>query len=426
MSKLEVKSVERFLGTGINYAYAIKAGPWIFLTGHEASDFEKGIPGDVAGHPGFPSFGLPRFRREGDYILTRIRKILREFGSDLPNGVRLDQFYKNINAVDPYHLARKANFGGYIPPSTSVIMDRLLTGDTNISTSMIAVVPGKDWEVIRIKTSGINAPASSGFAPAITCNEFVFVAGQMASDAEGLDPKAHMPEHSRWHGSEIRLQTHYLIRDRLEPALKGAGSSLKQSIKAQVYIQERLDAVPDFMHVWNEYFSDIPCALTVVPTADFNTKGGIIEINLIALTDGASRRKEVITADVPKMASYGPCVKVGEFLFPSGLMAVGADGHVIDGSRSADYSAVAHAGWTQADAVYSYAEAYCKAAGTSMQNMLRAQYYVTDAREFAGISAAWMSRYGKQPHPFLVVEVPDDMLAMHAVLTADFWIHTAA
>jgi len=423
MSKLEVKSVERFLGTGINYAYAVKAGPWIFLTGHEAIDFEKGVPSEVAGHPGFPSFGLPRFRREGDYILARIRKTLREFGSDLPNGVRLDQFYKNINAVDPYHLARKANFGDYIPPSTSVIMNRLFTGSTNISTSMIAVVPGKDWEVNRIRTAGINAPVSSGFAPAITCNEFVFVAGQMASDAEGLDPKAHMPEHSRWHGSEIRLQTHYLVKDRLEPALKGAGSSLKQSVKAQVYIQDGLDAVPDFLHVWNEYFADIPCALTVVPTADFNTKGGIIEINLIALKDGASRRKQVITADVPKMAAYGPCVKVGEFLFPSALMAVGADGHIVGGSSSADHNAVAHAGSTQANTVYSYAEAYCKAAGTSMQNMLRAQYYVTDAREFAGISSAWIARYGKQPHPFVVVEVPDDMLAKHAVLTADFWIY---
>jgi enamine deaminase RidA (YjgF/YER057c/UK114 family) len=423
MSKLEVKSVDRFLGTGTSYAYAIKAGHWIFLTGHEAIDFEKGIPGDVAGHSGFPSFGLPRVRREGDYILNRIRKILRSFGSDLSNGVRLDQFYKHVTAVDPYHLSRKANFGDYIPPSTSVIMDRLLVGSTNISTSMIAVVPGKDWEVTRIKIAGINAPASSGFAPAITCNEFVFVAGQMASDAEGLDPKAHMPEHSRWHGSEIRLQTHYLIKDRLEPALKGAGSSLKQSVKAQVYIQQDLDAFPDFIQVWNEYFADIPCALTVVPTANFNTIGGIIEINLIALKDGASRRKEVVKADVPEMASYGPCVKVGEFLFPSGLMAIGADGHIGGGLSSAEFTAVAHAGAIQADTVFSYAEAYCKAAGTSMQNVLRAQYYVTDVREFAGISSTWAHRYGKQPHPFVVVEVPDDLPAPHAVLTADFWIY---
>jgi hypothetical protein len=32
------------IGTPISYAYAVKAGPWIFLTGHEAFDFESGIP----------------------------------------------------------------------------------------------------------------------------------------------------------------------------------------------------------------------------------------------------------------------------------------------------------------------------------------------------------------------------------------------
>jgi hypothetical protein len=33
---LDVKSVDRLLGTPVPYAYAIKAGPWIFLTGREA------------------------------------------------------------------------------------------------------------------------------------------------------------------------------------------------------------------------------------------------------------------------------------------------------------------------------------------------------------------------------------------------------
>src|SRR5207249_11143616 len=39
--------------------------------------------------------------------------------SDLTHGVRLDQFYPTPAAVDPYHLARRAAFGDYIPPSRS-------------------------------------------------------------------------------------------------------------------------------------------------------------------------------------------------------------------------------------------------------------------------------------------------------------------
>jgi hypothetical protein len=54
MAMLEVKSVPNLLGTPVSYAYAVKAGPWIFLTGHEAFDFESGIPEEVAGPSGFP------------------------------------------------------------------------------------------------------------------------------------------------------------------------------------------------------------------------------------------------------------------------------------------------------------------------------------------------------------------------------------
>ena len=122
MTVLEIKSVANLLGTPASYAHAVKAGPWIFLNGHEAFDFASGIPAEVAGPPGFPLFGLPRSRREGDFILRRMRAILREFGSDLTHGVRLDQYYPTPAAVDPYHLARHAEFGDYIPPSTSVVM----------------------------------------------------------------------------------------------------------------------------------------------------------------------------------------------------------------------------------------------------------------------------------------------------------------
>jgi hypothetical protein len=43
--------------------------------------------------------------------------------------------------------------------------------------------------------------------------------------------------------------------------------------------------------------------VTVVPTKSFATVGGIIEIDLIALTNAATRKKQVIEANVPGMAS---------------------------------------------------------------------------------------------------------------------------
>src|SRR6478736_2723885 len=96
---LNVKSVDRLLGTPVPYAYAIKAGPWIFLTGHEAYDWETGTSDEVTGPPGFPLHGRHRSRREGDFILRRMRRVLGEFGSDLSHAVRLDQYYPVPRAV---------------------------------------------------------------------------------------------------------------------------------------------------------------------------------------------------------------------------------------------------------------------------------------------------------------------------------------
>jgi len=163
-----------------------------------------------------------------------------------------------------------------------------------------------------------------------------------------------------------------------------------------------------------------------VPTRSFATSGGIIEINLIALINGATRRKEVIEADIPGMAASGPCLKVGEFLFPSGLMAVGRDGSVTGSAVSSDFPGLAHAAYSQAEAIYDYAEALCRAAGTAMDHLLRAQYFVADIAAFSGIAMAWSARYGTRPHPFVTVQTPPAPPASGAALIADFWISTSS
>src|SRR4051812_23097207 len=45
---------ERLAGSGTSYAYAAKAGPFIFLPGHEAYDFQTGLAADVEGPSGYP------------------------------------------------------------------------------------------------------------------------------------------------------------------------------------------------------------------------------------------------------------------------------------------------------------------------------------------------------------------------------------
>ncbi|HZT90003.1 MAG TPA: RidA family protein [Stellaceae bacterium] len=421
---IEVKSVERLLGTPLPYAYAVKAGPWIFLTGHESYDWNAGTPAEVAGAPGFPLYGSNRSRREGDFILERARRILAEFGSDLAHAVRLDQYYPTPKGVDPYHHARHAAFGNYIPPSTSVVMERCFSADATISTSLIAVAADSGYDIRKIYPAGVASAPSSGFVPAVVCDEFVFVAGQMAHNpGQGLDPRAHVPEHSVWAGTEIRKQTEFLIAEKLRPALEAAGSALERSLKAQIYLADIAD-MPDCLDVWNGHFAGNPCAVTVVPTKSFATVGGIIEINLLALTNNAKRETRVVEADIPPMAALGPCIRAGEFLLPSGLIAIGRDGHIVGGGMSPAFGGLSHAGYTQAAAIFDYAAALCEAAGASLTNLLRATYFVSDIAAFPGIATAWSDRFGSQPHPFTCIQTPPAMPAPGSCLIADFWIST--
>src|SRR5258707_5574896 len=147
MANIEIRSVENLAGTGVPYAYAVKAGQWLFLTGHEAFDFATGHAPEVEGHAGFPSFGAPRLKREAEFILKRMRKTLAEFGSDFRHSVRVDQYYPVFEAVRAYQLARPGEFGDYIPPSTPVLMERLFKPDSHNSTSMIAAGPREEYQV---------------------------------------------------------------------------------------------------------------------------------------------------------------------------------------------------------------------------------------------------------------------------------------
>lgn len=423
MSDVEFRAVDRLAGIGIVYAYAAKAGPWIFLTGHEAFDFEKGLASEVEGPENFPSFGKPRLHREASFIIGRMRRILESFGSALKHSVRVDQYYPIPGAVFAYQATRHIEFGDYIPPSTSVMMERCLGANSHISTSMVAVVPDGKTKIEHIFPKEVALPLGSGFVPAVVCNDFVFVAGQMAADEANVDPSVMIPPRRHWGGaSPIRRQTEFVIKKRLEPALVAAGSSIRNAVKAQIYV-DRVAHIPDVLDVWNKFFEGASCAVTVVPTKGYAEMDGLIEINLIGLRDGAKRKKEVIPTNLPPMAAYGPCVRAGEFVFPSGLMAVGTDGRVAGFGHSANFDSLSHAAQQQAATVLAYADMIAAAAGTAMKNAVRAQYFMNDVREFPGVAMAWMDRYGRHPHPFVTVQLPEALPAPGAALVADFWIY---
>ena len=414
----------RIPGTDIHYAPGMKAGSWIFLTGVEAVDYGIGLHPAVAGTAGLPNHGLPRHRREGDFICARFKELLGRAGTSFANTVRLDQYYPTWKAVDPYHLARRAAFGDYIPPSTSVIMEELLTARADITASLIAVVPGDGREPTRVPTPKVTAPVWSGFVPAVTSGDFVFVAGQMARGADGNpDPRAHTPAHSRWGGYEIRRQTEYLIREKFVPALKAAGSSLANTVKAQVYLRD-IDDTAHFLDVWNSHFGARQCALSIVPTKDFGLVPGIIEINLVALTDVARTKKKIIDGCIPAEMTYGAAaVLAGDLLLCSGMMAVDGAGPIAGIRSGQGLPYFGTAARAQMDYIVNAVKAVCAAGGTRIENVVRIHQFHTDLAEFYPMHRPWQEALGGAPVPFTAIRVPATLPVPACSVMVDPWVY---
>ena len=418
MANIEIRGVENLAGTAVPYAYAVKAGPWLFLTGHEAFDFAAGPAPEVEGPAGFPSFGAPRLKREAEYILKRMRKTLAEFGSDFRHSVRVDQYYPVFEAVRAYQLARHGEFGDYIPPSTSVLMKRLFKANSHISMSMIAVVPGKDYEIGKLYPKEVPVPVGSFFVPAITCNDFVFVAGQMASDENALDPSVRLPKESAQLGRPQRRappdRVHHQEAPRAGPkgrrlvvAEHPQGADLRPDGGRHSRRARRLAAA----RAAHTPARSPPCRRTASASSTGSSRS---TCSRCATARSAGKRCSSPTC--PRCRSYGAVVRAGELVFPSGFMPIGFD-------SSDPFDGLARASQVQALAVLGFADKVCRAAGTTLQNIVRAQWFMADATQFPGVELAWMGRQGKQPHPFVCVQVPAPLPAPGATLTADFWIY---
>jgi enamine deaminase RidA (YjgF/YER057c/UK114 family) len=424
MKEIEILSARRFEGSAVEHADCVRAGDWVFLNGIEATDYRSGLDGAVKGPPELPWHGQPKHRREGDHIVGRIQRLLEQAGTDFSHSVRLDQYYPTWKAVDPYHLSRKAAFGDYIPPSTSVVMQSLMGPELEVDTSLLAVLPGAGRDPRRLEPPDVTSPTWSGFAPAVRSGDFVFIAGIMARAADNTSPpQAHVPANSKWGGYEIRRQTEYIIREKILPSLQVGGSSPRNVLKAQCYLRH-LDDIPHFLDVWNAHFGERQVALTVLPTTDFGLVDGDLEINVVALADDVRTRKQVLRGGMPEAMCFGaPAVRAGDLLLFSGLQAAAGQGPIPVVAEAAGLPWLGVGGRGQMGFILEHAQALCREAGTTLANLARVHLFQTDLGDFQGVHQAWLERCPGRPFPFVLVRTPSPHPVPACTLVADMWIY---
>lgn len=83
---------------------------------------------------------------------------------------------------------------------------------------------------------------------------------------------------NRLYGSDIKLQTRYILEQAKRTATAGR-TSLDQVVKAQVFLTD-LDDYAGFDKIWREYFP-VPPPRTIVGTTGLLVRDALIEIDLI-------------------------------------------------------------------------------------------------------------------------------------------------
>jgi len=141
---------------------------------------------------------------------------------------------------------------------------RVFLGLAALTVSAIAT-PG-DIEVV----TGEDLPALGPYVPATVANGVVYTAGQIAFDVEtGMIV-----------GEDVRTQTRKALEN-LRTVLAAAGSSMKQTLRVNVYLKNPED-FPAMNEVYQEYFKDHKPARTTIPGVEWG-KGVLVEIDAIAL-----------------------------------------------------------------------------------------------------------------------------------------------
>jgi len=416
----------RTLKGDLRYAAGVRAGRWIFATGHNGLfDVTTGAPSGVV-RAGLPHWDTSKLRREADQIFRNLDAVMRAGGGSLENAVRLDQHYTSGRAVEAYHDARRAMMKDHIAPSTSTLVAGFLRPRQEIEVHMIGVAPQGAFQPRHIRPKEQAVHPSSGYSLALEVGDYVFVAGRMADGAfgEGLAKEARLPEQHLWKGLPIRLEAEHILRHKIAPALEAAGSSLDDLVKCQVHMRD-VDDFGSFNDVWSAFFPHGKPATTLLPTATpgFFLANARIEINAIALKTGAKTKRQIVDAGVfPAFRAFPQALRAGDLLLISGLLAIDETG-LVESARI-DPEQPYHGSTVQAqmDAMLDNATKICAAAGTSLENVVRIQQYHTDPADFHVAYQAWQRHLPGCPLPISAVTVP--FLAVPGcVVQIDLWVY---
>jgi reactive intermediate/imine deaminase len=377
-----------------NYSEATRAGALVFAAGQLASDFKTGVPAEARKHPSFPYYGSD-IKLQSHYILGNLARTFAAAGSSLDHVVKAQVFLTDLRDFSAFDEVWREYFK-VPPPRTTVGTTGLLVKDTLIEIDLIGYVPGTDL-AHRVITSENPKPLAN-YSEAIRVGDFVFAAGQLASDFKtGVPAEARKHSNFPFYGSDVALQTEFILKN-LQRTFAAAGSSLDQVVKAQVFLTD-LNDFAAFDAVWKRLFK-VPPPRTTVGTTALLVKDTLIEIDLVGYVSRPGLSHEVVTSGNPKqIANYSEAFVVGDYVFAAGQLASDFQTGVPAKARKhPNFPFYGSDIKLQTEYILKNLARTFAAAGTNLDRVVKAQVFLTDLNHFAGLDEMWKQHF-KVPPP---------------------------
>ena len=373
-----------------NYTEAYRAGGLVFAAGQLPSDFKTGIPPEARVDPAFPFYGSD-IKKRTRYVLDNLARTFEAAGSSLDHVVKAQVFLEDLNEFNAFDEVWKEYFKS--PPArTTVGTTGLLVKDAMIEIDLIGYVPGE----LACAAVASDAPQPlANYTEAYRVGGLVFAAGQLPSDFKtGIPPEARVDPAFPFYGSDIKKRTHYVLGN-LARTFEAAGSSLDHVVKAQVFLED-LNEFNAFDEVWKEYFKSPP-ARTTVGTTGLLVPGSMIEIDLIGYVPGELACAAVVSDAPQPLANYTEAYRVGDLVFAAGQLPSDFKTGIPPEAR-VDPAFPFYGSDIKKRARYvldNLAKTF-EAAGSSLDDVVKAQVFLEDLNEFNAFDEVW-KEYFKSP-----------------------------
>jgi reactive intermediate/imine deaminase len=399
-----------------HYSQGARVGDLIFLAGQIASDYRTGVPAELGRQPGYEYYGS-NIKDQTRYILQNLQASLEDGGSDLDHVVKAQVFLKDSEDFNQFDEVWREFFSSP-PPRTTVETGPkgLLVPGTLVEIDLIATAADAADQPVALSSDRVPKPLAN-YTQATGVGDFLFLAGQVPSHfgEGGIAPEARVDPAFPYYASPIERQTRYTLEN-LKALLEDIGSDLEHVVKAQVFLTS-LEDFWDFDGVWKEYF-DSPPPRTTLQIGRLLLEQALIEIDLIAIKkDGKTKREVIRTDDAPHpKANYSQAVAAGDLVFLAGQLAsdfktgVAPEAKVDPNFRF--YGSEIEA---QTEFVTNNIEAVLKAAGSSMDHVVKTQTFLTDLDNFYGYDKVW-KRHFETPPPRTTIELAGDGLLVPGTL----------